>query len=198
MFDLLFALSRDLSLALSLCLALASPTLAQGPPNAAALLAAQRAAMAKLSFMDGVWRGPAATTQPSGKVHQVTQTERIGPFLDGAVKVMEGRGYDARDSVTFNAFGTVSYDPGKNAYTLHSHAMGMVGDFAFTPADSGYVWEIPVGAMTIRYTAVIRGGKWREIGERVMPGGDPVQFFEMNLVRIGDSAWPGAGAIPPR
>jgi len=187
-----------LSLALSFYLALASPTLAQGPPNAASLLAAERAAMAKLSFMDGVWRGPAVTTLASGKTHPVTQTERIGPFLDGAVKVMEGRGYDARDSVTFNAFGTVSYDPAKNAYTLHSHAMGMVGDFAFTPADSGYVWEIPAGPMTIRYTAVIHGGKWREIGERVVPGGDPVKFFEMNLVRVGETSWPAAGTIPPR
>lgn len=194
----MLVLSFALSLALCLGFSLASVALAQGPPNAASLIAAQRAAMAKLSFMDGVWRGPASTTRPSGEIHAVTQAERIGPFLDGAVKVIEGRGYDAKDSVTFNAFGIVSYDPAKNAYTLHSYAMGMAGDFAFTPADSGYVWVIPAGPMTIRYTAVIRGGKWREIGERVVAGSDPVKFFEMNLVRVGDSAWPGAGAIPPR
>jgi hypothetical protein len=52
--------------------------------------------------------------------------------------------------------------------------------------------------MTIRYTAVIKNGAWREIGERVVPGQAPMQFFEMNLKRLGDSAWPTAGAIPPK
>src|ERR1043166_3708415 len=86
-------------------LALASPAFAQAPPGADTLQALQRAAMAKLSFMAGVWRGPASTIRPGGIRHSVTQTERIGPFLGGAVKVIEGRGYDAKDSVTFNAFG---------------------------------------------------------------------------------------------
>ena len=184
--------------AVALCLVLASPALAQRPPGADTLIAQQRAAMAKLSFMDGVWRGPASTLLPSGEKHTVTQTERIGPFLDGAVKVIEGRGYDTKDNVTFNAFGIVSYDPAKKAHAMRSYTMGRAGDFALTPSDSGFVWEIPAGSMTIRYTAVIRGGKWREIGQRVVPGGDPVQFFEMNLVRVGDSSWPAGGAIPPR
>ncbi len=34
--------------------------------------------------------------------------------------------------------------------------------------------------------------------ERIGPRRDPVQFFEMKLQRVGDSEWPGAGAIPPR
>jgi hypothetical protein len=182
----------------ALLLCLASPALAQRPPGADTLIAAQRAAMAKLAFMDGVWRGPAWTLSPTGEKHTITQTERIGPFLGGAVKVIEGRGYGANDSVTFNAFGIVSYDPTKRTHSMRSYTMGRSGDFELTPTDSGFVWVIPAGPMTIRYTAVIRGGKWREIGERVVPGGQPVQFFEMNLVRVGDSAWPAGGTIPPR
>lgn len=34
----------------------------QGRPDPAALLAAQKEAMAPLAFMDGVWRGPAWTS----------------------------------------------------------------------------------------------------------------------------------------
>ena len=56
----------------------------------ATLIAAQREAMSKLAVMDGVWRGPAWTILQSGEKHNVTQTERIGPFLDGSVKVIEG------------------------------------------------------------------------------------------------------------
>jgi hypothetical protein len=49
--------------------------------------------------------------------------------------------------------------------------------------------------MIIRYTAVIKGGEWREIGDRMMPGKEPIRFFEMNLKRVGDTSWPAAGAI---
>lgn len=72
--------------------ALSSSGFAQGPPDPKVLIAAQREGMAPLAYMDGVWRGPATTTLPSGEVHNITQTERIGPFLDGSVKVIEGRG----------------------------------------------------------------------------------------------------------
>jgi hypothetical protein len=112
--------------------------------------------------------------------------------------VIEGRGYDAEGKVSFNAFGTISFDPNTKAYTLHSYAMGRSGDFAFTPAAGGYSWEIPAGPMKIRYTATIKDGKWNEVGDQIIPGKDPVRFFEMNLQRVGDTDWPSAGAIPPK
>jgi len=58
------------------------------------------------------------------------------------------------------------------------------------------VWEIPAGPMTIRYTAVIKDGGWLEVGDRIIPGKEPVRFFEMNLKRVGDSDWPVSGTIP--
>jgi hypothetical protein len=170
----------------------------QGRPDPETLLKAQREAMAPLAFMDGVWRGPAWTILSSGEKHNITQTERIGPFLDGAVKVIEGRGYNADGSVGFNAFGTISYNPATKVYMLHSYAQGNVGDFALNRTGDGYVWEIPAGPMTIRYTAVIKDGAWREVGDRIMPGKEPVRFFEMNLKRIGNTDWPAAGAISPK
>ena len=178
-------------------LALGMASVAAGQ-DAAARIAAQREAMAPLAFMDGVWRGPAWTILPSGEKHNVTQTERIGPFLDGSLKVIEGRGYDQAGKVTFNAFGIISYDPVTHAYTLHSYAQGYAGDFVITPAADGYVWEIPAGPVTIRYTAVIKDGVWREVGDRIAPGKDPVRFFEMNLKRVGKTDWPAVGAVSPK
>lgn len=170
----------------------------QGRPDSAALLAAQREAMAPLAYMDGVWRGPAWTILPSGEKRVITQTERIGSFLEGSVKVIEGRGYDGDGKVVFNAFGTISYNPDSRAYTLHSYAMGSVGDFTLTRTADGYVWEIPSGPATIRYTAVVKDGAWREVGDRIVPGSHPFRFFEMNLKRVGDTNWPAAGAISPK
>jgi hypothetical protein len=175
-----------------------SASLGQGRPDPAKLIAAQQEGMVKLSYMDGIWRGPAWTILQSGEKHAITQTERIGPFLDGSVKVIEGRGYDPDGKVSFNAFGTISYNPATLAYTLHSYAQGNVGDFVLTLAADGYVWEIPAGPMTIRYTAVVKDGAWREVGDQIMPGKEPIRFFEMNLKRVGDTQWPAAGAINPR
>src|SRR3989440_9057653 len=170
----------------------------QGRPDPATLIAAQREPMAPRAFMDGVWRVPAWSILPSGEKHNITQTERIGPFLGGSIKVIEGRGYNADGSVGFNAFGTISYDPATKAYTLHSYALGQVGDFALKPTADGYIWEIPAGPMTIRYTAVIKDGTWLEVGDRIMPGKEPVRIFEMNLKRVGDTNWPAAGTISPK
>ena len=177
------------------CVAAPSAVLAQGRPDPAKLLAAQREALAKLAFMDGVWRGPASTIEPGGTKHEVIQTERVGPMLDGAVKVVEGRGYDADGNVAFNALGIISYDPGKQAYSMRSYAMGNAGDFVLTPTADGFTWEIPAGPMTIRYNAVVKDGTWHEVGDRIAPGQEPVRFFEMTLTRVGDSTWPAAGAI---
>jgi len=182
--------------ALVVAVSLVAP--AQERPNPAALIAAERDAIFSLAYMDGVWRGPAWTILPSGEKHTITQTERIGLFLDGSVKVIEGRGYDPDGKVTFNAFGTISFNPATKVYTLHSHAMGNVGDFVLTLSPDGYTWDIPTGPMTIRYTAAIKDGAWREVGDRLVPGKDPVRFFEMNLKRLGDTDWPGAGAISPK
>src|SRR6185369_1752927 len=84
-------------------------------------------------------------------------------------------------------------------YTLHSYALGNEGDFELKTNPTGYVWEIPAGPQTtIRYTAVIKDGKWNEVGDRITTGKEPVRFFEMNLVRVGNTDWPAAGAISPK
>jgi hypothetical protein len=154
--------------------------------------------MAALAFMDGVWRGSAWTIRPNGEKHNITQTERIGPFLDGSVKVIEGRGYGEGDKVTFNALGIISYDPAKKTYALRSYALGRSGDFAFTPTRDGYTWEIPAGPATIRYTATVKDNTLREVGDRILPDREPIRFFEMNLTRVGNTNWPAANPTPPR
>jgi hypothetical protein len=187
-----------LTAALLMVAGLSAVAIAQERPTPEALIAAQREAMMRLAFMDGVWRGPAWTILPSGEKHNITQTERIGPMLDGSIKVIEGKGYDPDGKVTFNAFATISFDLTSKVYTMHSNALGRVGDFVLTPTADGFTWLIPAGPVNIRYTAVVKDGAWREVGDRIAPGQDPVRFFEMNLKRVGDTDWPAAGAISPK
>ena len=186
---------------MSLLTMIATSLLAAAPAPAtddpATMIAAERQAMRQLAWMDGRWRGEAVTQTPNGE-HRVTQTERIGPLLDGSIKVLEGRAFRADGSTGFNAFGVVSFDPASKRYTLHSYAQGRAGDFALTPTTDGYVWEIPAGPMIIRYTARLSGGVWTETGERIAPGQAPVQFFIMKLKRVGASLWPGANPMTRR
>lgn len=174
--------------------ALAAPSMAQDASGAA--IAEQQAAMKRFAWMQGVWRGPARGVNRSGP-YTVTQTERIGPFLDGTVIVMEGKGYSPDGSVGFNAFGILSYDSPAHGYRLHSYALGHAGDFALTPTENGYVWEIPAGpGASIRYTATFAAGTWTEVGDYVAGAQPPRRIFEMNLKRVGDTDWPEGGGVP--
>ena len=177
---------------------ISSAASAAGPPDSAALLAAERDAMRPLAIFDGTWRGPATITQPDGKVVTITQTERVGPFLGDTVKLIEGRGYAADGSVAFNALGVISYVPQSGRYAFHSYAQGYAGDFAFSVRPDGYTWSIPAGPATLRYQATVKAGVWSESGERVVDGQAPVRTFEMTLRRTGDSDWPAAGAVPAK
>jgi hypothetical protein len=173
---------------------LATPAMAQDTDRAA--IAEQQTAMKRLSWMLGAWRGPGTGVNRAGP-YQVTQTERIGTFLDGTLIVIEGKGFLPDGSVGFNALGVISYDPRTRGYKLHSYALGQAGDFDLTPTDQGYVWEIPAGPnATIRYTAMLRNGVWNELGDYVAAGQPPRRIFEMNLQRVGDTDWPLAGGMP--
>lgn len=170
--------------------------LAQAPPDPGPRIAVQKEALARLRMLDGTWRGP-AWIMADGK-HTLTQTERVGPFLDGAVRVIEGRGYDEDGKVSFNAFAIVSYDPDKKTYSMRSYAMGWAGDFPLTPTPDGFTWETPAGPATIRYTATVKDGTWHEHGERIAQGGETFRFFEMTLTRIADTDWPAGGTVRPK
>ncbi len=168
-------------------------------PDTKALLDAQLKAMQPLAIIDGVWRGPAIIHEPGGKTLEITQTERMGPFLGGTVKVIEGRGYGADGEVHFNALGIISFNAQTGKYGFHSYAQGYSGDFSFEVKPDGYIWSHPAGpGAIIRYEATIKDGTFTEIGERIATGQPPVRTFEMHLKRVGNTDWPGAGAVPMR
>lgn len=179
-------------------MAMSAPmAMAQPADDGAAAMAAQREAVGVLGWMNGRWRGQAVHRTAQGE-HRVTQTERVGDLLGGTIKLIEGRGFEDDGRIGFNAFGVLSFDAATKRYRFSSHTRGRSGDFAFTATDKGYVWEIPAGPMTIRYTATLTDGTWTEIGERIAPGRPAMKFFEMTLKRVGEADWPEAGAMTPR
>ncbi|MFK4059238.1 DUF1579 domain-containing protein [Brevundimonas sp. NPDC046655] len=185
------------------CLALAAALLiapvsvhAQMPasPNGSE---AQRAAINRLNFMDGEWRGEATVHGPSGTM-TLTQTERVGSMLGGSIKIIEGRGYAADGSTQFNAIALVSWDVRAGRYGFRSYAQGYSGDYAFEATEDGFRWETPAGPNAkMQYVAVVRDGTWHEVGTYVAEGQPPRKAIEMRLTRVGDTDWPAGGAVSP-
>ena len=158
---------------------------------------AQRAAMDRLAFLDGEWRGQATVHGPAGPM-TLTQTERVGSMLGGSIKVIEGRGYAADGSTQFNAMAMVSWDARAGRYGFRSYAQGFSGDYVFEATDDGFRWETPAGPNAkMQYVAVVRDGTWHEVGTYVAEGQPPRQMIEMRLTRVGDTDWPAGGAVSP-
>lgn len=159
---------------------------------------AQRAAVSRLDRLDGEWRGTAVITGPQGR-QELTQTERVGSHLGGSIKVVEGRGYDAEGTTRFNAMAVISYDDRAGRYGFRSYAQGFSGDYPFEATDDGFRWSTPAGPNArIDYVATVKDGVWHEVGDYVAEGQPPRRYIEMRLTRVGDTDWPGAGAVAPR
>jgi len=164
-----------------------------------ATLAAQREAMKPLDALNGRWRGTAWAVDRAGRRTDMIQTERVGPMLDGTIKLVEGRGYALDGELVFNAFAVIAYDPARKTYSMRTFAQGRGGEFPLTVTPDGFIWTIPAGPNAmIRYTAVIKGDSWVEYGEFIAEGRPPMKFIEMTLKRIGDTDWPAAGAVPAK
>lgn len=155
---------------------------AQAPEPAAA-----QAAIARLDFMVGRWRGEAWQLRGTERV-QTQMVEIVERKLGGAVLLVEGRGTIAvaggEERVVHHALGIISFDARTNTYTLRSYlATGQAGDFVLTLIDGGVSWTRQVPGGTIRNTARFTDSEWHEIGEFSRDGAMWTQVMELRLRR---------------
>ncbi|MCW8107220.1 hypothetical protein OPS25_01710 [Alteromonas ponticola] len=155
----------------------------------------QKAAIQKFDKLDGEWRGKSWRMTKDGEKIEFIQTERVGSFLGGDIKMIEGRGYSLEGDLNFNALGIISYDPNNHAYNFRTYAMGRSGDYPMQVTDDGFKWEIKTPSATILYTATIKEDTWHEIGQRIVENQPPFTFIELNLKRIGEPSWPADGFV---
>lgn len=174
------------------------PTAAAAQSSLDTLLAPHRAAMATLVVLDGLWRGEGWTLTPTGARETFRQTIRVGSFGEGALKVIEGRSYDADGHLSATNFEIVSFNAVTKVYTLRLYAQGKVADVPIVPTQTGFFLEYPDGSATVRFTIAVNNGTWNEIAERRLAGQEPARFLELSLRRAGDTDWPAAGALPFR
>ena len=144
--------------------------------------------MAKLAIMDGVWRGTGLVASLPGGKHEVVQTERIGPFLGGTVKVIEGPLlYRPTAPSGFNALGIISYNPanGPTGCTAMRRAWRRLPDEGDATAMSGRSPPGPARpSANARRSPTAPGARSASGSPGAAP---PMQMFEMNLKRVGDT-----------
>ena len=171
------------------------PTIARAQSSLDTLLAPHRTAMASLVALDGLWRGDGWTLLPNGTRATFRQTIRVGSSGEGALKVLEGRGFNTEGQLSATNFEVVSFNAETKVYTLRLYAQGNAADVPIVPTSTGFVLEYPDGTATVRFTIAVTDGIWNEIAERRVAGQEPVRFLELSLRRVGDTNWPAAGAL---
>lgn len=177
------AMARLLVTAALLAAAFAGTTLAAQEPDGSA----NRAAIGKLGFMVGRWRGEAWMLRGAGERVNTSMTETVEPRLGGTVLLIEGRGIvpgegGGSERVVHHALAILSFDPKSGGYSLRSHvASGLSGDFAVTLWENGVSWSREVPGGRIRNTLTMTNNEWHEIGEFSRDGTTWQQIMEMRL-----------------
>lgn len=149
-------------------------------------------------MLDGLWRGSGSTTLPSGARRNFTQTIRVGPFLEGSLRVIERRSYGSDGKLAENTLEIISYNAETKAYFIRWYGQGIASDLPITPSANGFSLEYPAGKDRIRFTVVVANGTWTEIAERISSGKQPVRLIEMTLRRLQNTDWPTGGSLPSR
>ena len=140
-------------------------------------IAAQREAMARLAFMDGVWRGPAWTLTPGGPPRAGPDRadrpvpRRLGPGDRGARLCGRRRGRLQRVRRGLLR----SRQPRLQPDLLGARAIRRPSRSRITDDRLSSGRRRPGPGAMIRYTATIRDGSWHEIGERIAGGAPPVR-----------------------
>lgn len=176
----------SLVLALVAACLFAAPAAAQPgyqPPD----LAAQRAAVERLSGLVGTWQG-AATVYGQQQL-TVYQTERVERDLDGLLIVVHGVGHATAERTgapVFQAYAVLSYDDRAQRYEFRTYTGGHATTATAQILPSGDLqWGFDAGVMRMRYTIRFDATTWHEVGEMSRDGGVTwTRTVELNLRRV--------------
>jgi hypothetical protein len=173
-----------------------APVHAQGPqmPD----VTAQTKAIADLGFLAGQWSGEGWIQMGPART-SFRQTERVAPFLDGGILLVEGRGVDAQDSAKthHHAFAVLSWNADDQRYDFRSYSAGRSGTFPARLTGPGtLVWDMEMPGRKVRYTIRVVDDTWTESGEFSPDGTTWREFFHMTLTRTGAASFAAAAPAP--
>ena len=148
---------------------------------------AQRAALDKLSFLEGEWTGTAWAILEDGSRIDLNQHEKVTRKAGGLMLAIEGTGTDpSSGDVSYEAFATVYQDFQTGQLKMFGGTSdGRNGEMEIVLTDDQARWSPRGMGANVRYTITLtEDGRWLEKGEFSPDGQNWIQFFEMTLRKI--------------
>lgn len=151
-------------------------------------VAAQRAAMKKLSFLTGKWSGDASVYRGPGQTADLAQTEEAQFKLDGLVLEIEGVGRTRADGkLALQALGPISFDDESGAYRMRAFNDGLWLESDVKLGDDGncLTWGFTVGPVkTSSLLRINAKGEWTEHTELTLGSAAPIKYMELAVRRV--------------
>jgi hypothetical protein len=150
-------------------------------------LAAQRAAMGKLSFLVGRWSGAASALRAGGMV-DLLQTEEAQFKLDGLLLMIEGVGRAKADGkLVLQALGLISFDDQAGTYRMRAFNDGrwLETDVQLAEGGNTLSWGFTLGEIKTRSVLRINNkGEWTESAEMTVGTGPPRKLMDLAVRRL--------------
>lgn len=146
-------------------------------------LQAQRAAMKKLTFLTGKWRGEARLLRGTDQWVELYQTEEAQYKLDGLLLVIEGVGRTKSSGhAVLQALGIISFDDEAGTYHMRAFNDGrfLETELELVDQDHAISWGFVLGQ--IRTKSVLRineHGEWTELADISIGSDSPKRFLEL-------------------
>lgn len=150
-------------------------------------LAAQRAAMAKLSFLIGSWSGEARMFRSGSEPLELVQTENAEYKLDGLLLEITGIGRTKSDGkLALQALGIISYEDDRHTYHFRAFNDGrwLECDARLADDGKGISWGFRVGEVrTNSMMRIAANGNWTEQHEITIGAQPARKLMEVNVSR---------------
>ena len=150
-------------------------------------LAAQRAAMQKLSFLIGKWAGEANVLRGPGEPVELLQTEEASYKLDGLILLIEGVGRSkSNGQPVLQAFGIISYDDENRTYCMRAFNDGryLETDVQLSEEGRELTWGFTLGEIRTSSTLRINDkGEWTELAHITLGSQTARKLLELTVRR---------------
>jgi hypothetical protein len=150
-------------------------------------LAAQRAAMQKLSFLIGKWAGEASVLRGPGEPVELLQTEEASFKLDGLILLIEGVGRSkSNGQPVLQALGIISYDDENRIYRMRAFNDGryLETDVQLSEEGRELTWGFTLGELRTSSTLRINDkGEWTELAHITLGSQPARKLLELTVRR---------------
>ena len=148
-------------------------------------LAAQRAAMQKLSFLIGKWAGEASVLRGPGEPVELLQTEEASYKLDGLILLIEGLGRSkSNGQPVLQALGIISYDDENRIYRMRAFNDGryLETDVQLSEEGRELTWGFTLGELRTSSTLRINDkGEWTELAHITLGSQPARKLLELTV-----------------